>query len=222
MEEIQRKVSGSVREPICGIDEAGRGPIAGPVTAAAVVLGRGFEERIDEDFDTRDLRDSKKLSPKKRRRVTEFLLTHATVGIGWAWPEEIDRLNIHRTSLLAMKRAFEELSSAGFYQNTSTQEIILPALGSVTVGEVLVDGKFTPDLPVPAEAVVKGDASVPEISAASIVAKTVRDLWMIRYSRIEPAWDFDRHKGYPTRRHLELCREHGLSPIHRRSFSILK
>ncbi len=178
---------------ICGIDEAGRGPIAGPVTAAAVLLSSGY--------DRSPLTDSKKLSPSVRRRIALSLFdSGAVIGVGWAWPEEIDRLNIHHAALLAMRRAFRELGE-------------LPAL-------VRVDGKFVPELPVPAEAVVKGDLTVPEISAASIVAKVVRDLWMSRYARIEPAWAFEQHKGYPTPLHLSRCAELGLSPIHRRSFRI--
>lgn len=179
---------------VCGIDEAGRGPIAGPVCAAAVILG--------EAFDRSSLKDSKALSPLRRARIAVRILQEASaVGLGWAWPEEIDRINIHHASLLAMRRAFDVLSA--------------PA------ALALVDGKFTPPLPIPAEAIVKGDAKVPEISAASIVAKVARDRWMIRYSWIEPAWSFETHKGYPTAAHRELCRRHGLSPIHRRSFKIL-
>jgi ribonuclease HII len=180
-------------EGLCGIDEAGRGPIAGPVTAAAVILPSGF--------DRSPLTDSKRLSPPVRTRIALSLLYgRASIGVGWAWPEEIDRLNIHHAALLAMRRAFDELPD-------------LPDM-------VRVDGKFVPDLPVPAEAVVKGDLTVPEISAASIIAKVVRDLWMARYARIEPAWGFEQHKGYPTELHLGRCAEYGLSPIHRRSFRI--
>ncbi|MFO7848734.1 MAG: ribonuclease HII [Spirochaetia bacterium] len=181
---------------LCGIDEAGRGPVAGPVTSAAVVLS----PQVDFSL----LKDSKKLSHPTRLRTAGLILQYAeAVGIGWAWPEEIDRLNIHHATLLSMQRAFNELVHT--YDNP--------------VG-VLVDGRFVPDIPAPAEAVVKGDSKIPEISAASIVAKVVRDLWMIRYSWIEKKWAFEKHKGYPTKLHLSLCAEHGLSPIHRRSFTI--
>jgi ribonuclease HII len=180
-------------ETLCGIDEAGRGPLAGPVTAAAVVLGPLFDRSI--------LKDSKRLSPAVRGRIAkELLFKAAAVGIGWVWPEEIDRINIHRASLLAMQRAFFEMP-------------VLP-------DSVLVDGKFIPELPVYSQAIVKGDSKIPEISAASIVAKVARDRWMIRYSWIEPSWGFERHKGYPTGAHRESCRRYGLSPIHRRSFKI--
>jgi len=182
---------------VCGIDEAGRGPIAGPVCAAAVILGPGF--------DRTPLKDSKVLSPAARNRIAAVLLRDAAVGVGWSWPEEIDRLNIHHASLLAMQRAYEALALSTPLK---------------TAGKALVDGKFTPPLPIPAEAIVKGDAKIPEISAASIVAKVARDRWMIRYSWIEPDWAFETHKGYPTAAHRDLCRRYGLSPIHRRSFKI--
>jgi ribonuclease HII len=178
---------------VCGIDEAGRGPLAGPVTAAAVVLGMG----TDWSF----LADSKRISPGKRRKYAFLIMKHAADwGIGWSWPEEIDRMNIHHASLLAMERAFGALSGS--------------------CDKAVVDGRFVPEIPVRAEAMVRGDALVPSVSAASILAKVVRDRWMERYSWIEPHWEFDRHKGYPTRRHRECCRLYGLSPIHRRSFTI--
>ena len=176
-----------------GIDEAGRGPLAGPVTAAAVIL--------PEDFDTSILNDSKKLSERRREAAAHEIISRAvSCSVGWVWPAEIDRMNIHNASLLAMSRAAEGLSA-------------LPAL-------FLVDGKFTPQLPAEARAVIRGDASVHCIMAASILAKTARDRWMIRYSWIEPQYDFDRHKGYPTRRHAELIRAHGYSLIHRKSFNV--
>lgn len=179
---------------VCGLDEAGRGPLAGPVTAAAVILPEEFPRHL--------LRDSKKLSPAVREELARLIRREAaSYALGWVWPGEIDRINIHRASLLAMKRAFEDLPGQ-------------PPLPD----KALADGKFPPDLPVPTEAVIKGDDFVPEIQAASILAKTARDRWMIRYSWIEPLWRFDKHKGYPTREHRELCERHGLSPIHRRSF----
>ncbi len=181
------------RERYCGIDEAGRGPLAGPVTAAAVVL----EDSLDWSF----LADSKRLKPSTRSDYAFHIMEHtADWGIGWVWPEEIDRINIHNASLLAMERAFTALQQP--------------------CSRAVVDGRFTPSLPVAAEAVVHGDALVPAISAASILAKVLRDRWMERYSWIEPSWGFDSHKGYPTRQHREMCRQFGLSPIHRRSFTI--
>jgi ribonuclease HII len=178
---------------ICGIDEAGRGPLAGPVTASAVVLGT--------DFPTDELADSKTIPQPKREILTKLILSAAfDYAVGWVWPEEIDRYNIHNASLLAMKRAFEGLHC-------------LPE-------EVLVDGLYVPEIPVPGRAVVDGDALHHEIMAASILAKTARDRWMIRYSWLEPRYGFERHKGYGTAEHRELCRIHGLCPIHRKSFRI--
>lgn len=178
---------------ICGIDEAGRGPIAGPLTSAAVIL--------PEDFPTGMLDDSKKLSPKVREAAAHLIRERAMAwSAGWVWPEEIDRLNIHRATLLAMMRAFRALA-------------LRPEL-------VLVDGRFTPPLPVPCRAVIRGDSKFPQIMAASIIAKTERDRWMERYARIEPLYCFEKHKGYPTKAHREIVRRLGISPIHRKSFRI--
>ncbi len=176
-----------------GIDEAGRGPLAGPVTAAAVIL--------PDDFDISILNDSKKLSEKKRLAAASVILENAVAcSTGWAWPSEIDEINIHHASLLAMKRAAEDLG-------------IIPE-------NYLIDGKFVPELDAPALAVVKGDSIHPCIMAASIIAKTARDMWMIRYSWIEPEWRFETHKGYPTKMHAALCRQYGLSAIHRKTFNV--
>jgi ribonuclease HII len=178
---------------LCGIDEAGRGPIAGPVVAGAVILPQGFPVTI--------LRDSKMLLPKKRKEISLLIRKLAiSWATGWVWPSEIDRLNIHRAVLLAMKRAMHHLS--------------------IKPHRVVIDGMFTPLLHLPCKAIKKGDTCIPEIMAASIIAKTLRDNWMERYSRIEPLYEFEKHKGYPTKRHRQLVKIHGLSPIHRRSFSI--
>ena len=179
---------------VCGIDEAGRGPIAGPVTSAAVVL--------PPDFPVEILDDSKALSPSVRSRAAAVIRERAVAwAVGWAWPEEIDRLNIHRATLLSMTRALRGLA--------------------VEPGLILVDGLFTPPAKAPCRAIVKGDATVPAIMAASIIAKTSRDLWMDRYSRIEPAYLFDKHKGYPTKEHRRIVSRIGCSPIHRLSFRCL-
>ncbi len=184
----------SLMYTVCGIDEAGRGPLAGPVTAAAVILPPDFPFTI--------LDDSKALSEKRRYEVLSAILdTAVDTGIGWAWPGEIDKLNIHNATLLAMKRAYMGLQTS--------------------VEMVYVDGKFIPDIPVPAKAVVKGDMKIREVQAASILAKTARDRWMIRYSWIDGRYGFEKHKGYPTKEHRIRCIEEGLSPIHRKSFRIL-
>lgn len=180
-----------------GIDEAGRGPLAGPVTAAAVLL--------PDDFPTELLNDSKKLSPSKRTELETLIKEHSAVWcIGWASHRTIDEINIHRASLLAMKRSFEGLSFEGKYR--------IP---------VLIDGKHLPVMQdVFMEAVPGGDALIPEIMAASILAKTERDRWMMRAAKKFPHWGFDRNKGYPTKDHRNSCRIFGFSPIHRRSFRI--
>ena len=179
---------------VCGIDEAGRGPIAGPVTAAAVILPPDFPRDI--------LDDSKKISPAKRDTICLRIVEEAEdYGTGWVWPHEIDLLNIHYASLKAMELAFSSLKRVP--------------------DKVYIDGKFVPYISAPGEAVVHGDALIPEIMAASIVAKTVRDRWMIRYSWIDDRFGFEQHKGYPTRMHRERCLLHGLSVQHRRSFKII-
>lgn len=176
----------------CGVDEAGRGPLAGPVFAACVVL--------DPARPIEGLADSKLLSPAQRERLAQLIYERAT---GWAIAqasvEEIDSLNILRASLLAMQRAVEQL-------------LVEPT-------EVLVDGNRCPVVRFPARAVVGGDRSVPEISAASILAKTARDAFMVDLHGLYPRYGFDRHKGYPTPEHLEALRRHGVSPVHRRSFA---
>jgi ribonuclease HII len=180
-------------ETICGIDEAGRGPLAGPVVAAAVIL--------PPDFPLHLLADSKALSAARRETAERAIREQAVAwASGWAWPEEIDRYNIHCATLFAMARA-------------------LRALPTVP-DTVLVDGLFTPLSTIPCRAIVRGDSLIPEIMAASIIAKTMRDRWMVRYSRIEPAYRFEVHKGYPTREHRELVKRLGFSAIQRRSFRI--
>ncbi|MBN2443834.1 MAG: ribonuclease HII [Spirochaetales bacterium] len=178
---------------ICGVDEAGRGPIAGPVTAGAVILTGDFPFHI--------LKDSKQLSHTSRDYASIIIRQLALDwAIGWAWPEEIDELNIHKATLLAMTRAIRGLS-------------LDPHL-------ILVDGLFVPAVLYECRAIVKGDTLVPEIMAASIIAKTARDTWMIRYGMNVPEYEFHLHKGYPTKRHRILVKEYGMSPIHRKSFRI--
>ncbi len=177
---------------ICGVDEAGRGPLAGPVIAAAVILGPGHG--------IAGLDDSKKLSPSRRAelaaRIRHRAVAWATAG---ASVEEIDGLNILQATLLAMRRAVEGLWVA-------------PA-------EVLVDGLHCPAIRHPVRAIVRGDSTVPEISAASILAKTARDAVMLELHALYPEYGFDRHKGYPTTAHLAALRKHGVTAVHRRSFA---
>lgn len=177
---------------ICGVDEVGRGPLAGPVVAAAVILAA--------DRPIRGLADSKKLTVRRRESLFDEIAQSAVAwAIGRAEVEEIDRLNILQASLLAMQRAVRALS-------------VLP-------GRALIDGNRCPALPCDSEAVVGGDATVPSISAASIMAKVTRDREMGQLHERHPGYGFDRHKGYPTRQHLEALASYGPCPVHRRSFA---
>ena len=191
---------------ICGIDEAGRGPLAGPVTAAALVLGPDTPEAL--------LIDSKRLSPPRREEAAETIRRTALYwGLGWADHQEIDRLNIHYAALLAMSRAYASIISTMRSQG----------LQRIPISKVLVDGKFPPDLEgAPAtEAVIGGDGTVPVIGGASILAKTARDAWMVAQEELYPGYGFRSHKGYPTAEHRRRIELLGPSPIHRRSFRLV-
>ena len=177
---------------ICGVDEAGRGPLAGPVCAAAVVFEPGRRAPSG-------IADSKVLSARERERLADVIKKKALAwSVAWASVEEIDSLNILQASLLAMRRAVESLS-------------VLP-------DEVLLDGTYCPVLSVSARAIVDGDAKVKVIAAASILAKTARDAEMCRLHQCFPQYGFDEHKGYPTRAHLRALRRHGVCEVYRRSF----
>ena len=192
---------------LCGIDEAGRGPLAGPVCAAAVILPKEFPVEM--------LNDSKKLSPAVREKLKVLIYSGASVwGIGWASATEIDEINIHRASLLAMKRAFEAMiftySEKTSRQGTKAQRKI----------RAVVDGLYVPDISVSCEALVKADSLVPEVMAASILAKTARDRLMEYYSLFYPQYGYEGHKGYPTKAHREAIQRWGPSPIQRMSFHV--
>ena len=177
---------------IAGVDEVGRGPLAGPVVAAAVIL--------DNTKPINGLKDSKKLTHKKRIELSnEIKLKAIDWSIGRAEVDEIDHLNILQASLLAMKRAIESLS--------------------IKPEQVFIDGKFTPDTQYKSQAIIKGDSLVPAISAASIVAKVARDLEMIEFEETYPGYGFSSHKGYPTKQHIESLEKLGITKIHRRSFA---
>lgn len=177
---------------VAGIDEAGRGPLAGPVVAAAVIL--------DPKRKIRGLRDSKLMTPEARDRVAVEIRAKA---IAWAFAAsdvgEIDALNILRATLLAMRRAVEALAIAPI--------------------EALIDGDHCPELACPAYPIVKGDRDIPAISAASIIAKTTRDAMLVELDRQYPMYGFARHKGYGTPEHLAALDLHGPCPAHRRSFA---
>ncbi|HIE53794.1 MAG TPA: ribonuclease HII [Chromatiaceae bacterium] len=177
---------------LCGVDEAGRGPLAGPVVAAAVVLERNRP--------IPGLADSKKLTPRRREALYEEIVDRSLAwSLGRAEVEEIDRLNILQASLLAMRRAVEGLP--------------------LKVDHVLVDGNRLPDLPCSGEAIVGGDGLEPAISAASILAKVSRDREMVVLDQRYPGYGLAAHKGYPTKQHLEALRSLGVSEIHRRTFA---
>lgn len=177
---------------IAGVDEAGRGPLAGPVVAAAVIL--------DELNPIKGLADSKKLTALRREALYDEIQAKALCcSIALATVEEIDRLNILQATMLAMKRAVEGLR--------------------LRPHKVLVDGNRLPSLNILAEAIVKGDALVPAISAASILAKVYRDRWCAQYHLEYPQYGFATHKGYGTAAHLAALKEHGACPEHRKSFA---
>jgi len=179
---------------IAGVDEAGRGPLAGPVVAAAVIF--------DPNHIPDGLNDSKKLSKTKREALFEMIMQAAHVGIGIAEPEEIDRINILAATMKAMQRAVADLSVPPDY--------------------ILIDGNRCPEFDIPVQAIIKGDAKSLSIAAASIIAKTTRDKLMcaadIRFS----GYGHTGHKGYPTKAHREALAQLGASPIHRRSYAPVK
>ena len=182
----------AARSLICGVDEAGRGPLAGPVYAAAVVFR--------QNKPVPGVMDSKLLGARRREELAGMIREQSLAwSIAHASVEEIDSLNILQASLLAMRRAVLGLG--------------------LTPSMVLVDGNQRPQLDFPMRTVVRGDASVPQISAASILAKTARDAEMFRLHQLYPKYGLDRHKGYPTAAHMIAIKKHGVCEIHRRSFS---
>ena len=185
------KIEAKFRGIVAGVDEAGRGPLAGPVIAAAVIL------------DTKNLpigiNDSKKLTQKAREHLFDVIINNHIVGIGIAEPEEIDRVNILQASLIAMQRAVAELDTR-------------PEM-------ILVDGNKCPDLTIPCQAIIKGDSKSISIAAASIIAKTLRDRIMMEADTRFPGYDFAKHKGYPTKAHKQALLDIGVSPLHRRTYA---
>ncbi len=176
---------------VCGVDEAGRGPLAGPVCAAAVILPK--------DLEIEGLNDSKKLSDKRRRALFEEITAQAVAyGIAFATEQEIDEINILQATFLAMRRAMEQLS-------------VRPDIA-------LIDGNRETDFGLPVRTIVKGDSLSANIAAASILAKVTRDDFMLEQAKRYPEYGFDVHKGYGTRAHYAALREYGPCPIHRRTF----
>lgn len=182
-------------ENIAGVDEAGRGPLAGPVVSAAVLLPWAFASG--------DIDDSKKLTPRKRELLYDEIRENAvSVGVGIVDAAEIDRLNILQASLLSMARAVSRLDPPAQY--------------------LLIDGIYSIDSTLPQQTIVKGDSRSISVAAASIIAKVTRDRIMVEYDRLYPQYGFRKHKGYPTRAHKEAIRVCGCCPIHRRSFKGVK
>lgn len=176
---------------ICGVDEAGRGPLAGPVCAAAVIFPQGLV--LD------DVNDSKKLTEKKREKLFDVIKENASAySVAWASVEEIEKMNILRAAMLAMKRAIEALS--------------------VPADFAIIDGNKSPDVSIPTFSLVKGDSLSQSVAAASILAKVSRDRLMLQYAEQYPQYHFEKHKGYGTKLHKEALLQYGSSPIHRKSF----
>lgn len=176
---------------VCGVDEAGRGPLAGPVFAAAVVLPENYSHPV--------LNDSKKLSEKKRDEVFDDIVRDAVCyGVGTASEKEIDEINILNATFLAMKRAVEALS--------------------VTPELAIIDGNKCPDTGIKEVALVKGDAKCMSVAAASVIAKVSRDRYMLELDKKYPEYMFSKHKGYGTKLHYEKLKEFGISDVHRKSF----
>jgi len=189
--QIERSCYEGGYDLICGVDEAGRGPLAGPVCAAAVILPR--------DLEIPGLNDSKKLTDKKRRELYDIIISEAEYyGIAFATEQEIDEINILQATFLAMERAVEQLG-------------IRPDLA-------LVDGNREPRFPLPVKTVIKGDSLSANIAAASILAKVTRDRLMEELDETYPQYGFAVHKGYGTKRHYAALTEFGPSPVHRRTF----
>ncbi|MCD5407636.1 MAG: ribonuclease HII [Desulfotomaculum sp.] len=187
------------KQYIAGVDEAGRGPLAGPVVAAAVILQPQEQDLLLNGTELDGLNDSKKISEKKRIALAEKIRKIAiSCSVGMALPTEIDRLNIYQASLLAMKRALEVLK--------------------VSPEHLLVDGNMKINTAIPQTAITGGDALSVSIAAASIIAKTYRDDMMRKYHQQYPQYNFERHKGYPTAEHMEALERYGPCAIHRLSF----
>lgn len=186
-----------------GFDEAGRGPLAGPVSAAAVIL--------PDDFPLEILNDSKKLSEKKRLYAEEIIKEKACWGIGLVDHATIDRINILNASMLAMKIAFEVLMEKfpEWKNKNNIQDFVLKGI---------TDGTKCPEVFIDCRAEPKADANYPQVMAASILAKTCRDKIMVEMDKKYPQYGYAKHKGYPTRDHVQICREIGPSPIQRMSF----
>ena len=211
--QIERELDASGYEIICGVDEAGRGPLAGPVFAAAVVLPLGI--------DIPGLNDSKKLSEKVRERLYDEIIAKAICfAVASADHKEIDDINILQATFLAMRRAVNKLSSLTDHSafRIPHSALTYKSLIKISPDFALIDGNRAPGLMIPCRCVVGGDGKSASIAAASILAKVSRDRFMIKLAGVYPQYGFERHKGYPTKLHYERLREYGPSDVHRRTF----
>ncbi len=187
--------------PLCGIDEVGRGPLCGPVVSACAII----KQESQSATEWLQVTDSKKLTAKKRESLFGFITENCFIGLGEASPKEIDQLNIHHATLLAMKRAYRDM----------IQHSPAPTLA-------LIDGKFAPDLPCETQTVIKGDGTSTVIGAASIIAKVTRDRQMAVLAKEHPHYGWERNSGYGTKEHMTGLEAHGLTPHHRLSFAPCK
>ena len=187
------------KSPLCGIDEVGRGPLCGPVVSACVHIP---PETLDNPL-WDSINDSKKISAIKREKLFEPLKELCFYGIAEASAQEIDQINIHHATLLAMKRAFEDMLDRN----------------DIAPKTALIDGKFAPDLPCATQTVIKGDSASLSIAAASIIAKVTRDRLMSKLHEEYPHYGWDTNSGYGTKVHMEGLQSHGLTPFHRLSFA---
>ncbi len=213
--------------PVCGIDEVGRGPLAGPVVSACVLIP---EENLNNPI-WAQITDSKKISAIKREKLFEPIKALCFYGIAEATHQEIDQLNIHHATLLAMKRAYQAMiCSQPSFRGLTTESQDLkaqdPAIKSRNDNKrecneilALIDGKFPPDLPCKTQTVIKGDSLSLSIGAASIIAKVTRDRLMIKLHQDHPHYGWDSNAGYGTKAHMEGLQSHGLTPFHRLSFA---
>ena len=196
-------------ELLCGFDEAGRGPLAGPVTAGCVIL--------PEDFPLEILNDSKKLSEKKREAAEKVIMEKACWGLGVVDHETIDQMNILRASMYAMSIAYQMMRSKLpdwlRSQNISFDEGSLDGMISA-----ITDGTSCPEVPCKCRCEPKADGKYPQVMAASIIAKVERDKMMLEFDNLYPQYGYAKHKGYPTAAHRAVCREIGMSPIQRKTF----
>lgn len=188
---IEKEIKAEGYKLICGVDEAGRGPLAGPVCAAAVILS--------DDTEIEGLNDSKKLTERKREQLFDVIREKAVAySVAYASVEEIEELNILGATFLAMQRAIEGLS--------------------VPADFAIIDGNRLPKLKIAAKPVIKGDMHSMSVAAASVLAKVTRDRLLLEYDKEYPEYKFSAHKGYGTKAHYEAIKEHGITPIHRKSF----